>query len=82
MSRENVQFSEFFLNRSTSGLLWAWRVLRAVDDNHPVALLAVVDTSLAKTVVLDPPLAVDEHAHFEPPLFAHFRHNLPLLKSV
>jgi len=75
-------FLKFFLNRSTSGFLWAWCVLRAVDDNGSMALLAVVGTSFAKSVVLDPSLTVDEHAHFEPSLFAHSRHSLVLLKSV
>ena len=61
--------------------LWAWCVLRAVDDNRLVALLAILGTSLAKSVELNPPLAVDEQAHFESTLLAHSWHDLTLLKK-
>ena len=59
-----------------------WHVLQAVDDSRLVALLAVMNASLAKTVVFNPPLAVDERTHFEPLLLAHSRHTLALLKSI
>ena len=75
-------FPKIFLNRLSSWLLWTRRVLRAVDDNCPVTLLTVVGASLTKAVVLNPPLAVDEHTHFEPPLVTHSWHFLSPPKNV
>ena len=72
---------KFFRIGSTPCFLLTWHVLRAVDNNRFVALLAIAGTSFTKPVVFDPPLAVDEHAHFEPLFFAHSRHTLALLKK-
>jgi len=57
-------------------------IARARNNHRLVALLAVVDASLAQAVILNPTFFVYEKTHFNPFLFTHSRHKYHPFKKV